>query len=87
MSYPSLLFSEKASGRRIAAHVFEDVKLNAFFSEESIGAMRALCRSEDIPVRQDLLAIWMANPPCGRPCRSFPGSRWSCCASMPLCRT
>ncbi len=55
MSYPSLLFSEKASGRRIAAHVFEDVKLNAFFSEESIGAMRALCRSEDIPVRQDLL--------------------------------
>ena len=55
MSYPSLLFSEKAAGRRIAEHVFEDVKLNAFFSEDSIGAMRALCRREDIPVRQDLL--------------------------------
>lgn len=55
MSYPSLLFSEKAAGRRIAAHVFEDVKLTAFFSEESIGAMRALCCPEDIPVRQDLL--------------------------------
>ncbi len=55
MSYPSLLFTEKAAGRRIADHVFEDVKLTAFFSEESVGAMRALCRKEDIPVRQDLL--------------------------------
>ena len=62
MSYPSLLFSEKASGRRIAAHVFEDVKLNAFFSEESIGAMRALCQSEDIPVRQDLLRYLDGEP-------------------------
>lgn len=55
MSYPSLLFSGPAAGRRIQAHVFEDVKLTAFFSEESIGAMRVLCRPEDIPVRQDLL--------------------------------
>ncbi len=62
MSYPSLLFTEKAAGRRIAAHVFEDVKLTAFFSEESIGAMRALCRPEDIPVRQDLLRYLDGNP-------------------------
>ncbi len=62
MSYPSLLFSEKAAGRRIAAHVFEDVKLTAFFSEESIGAMRVLCRSEDIPVRQDLLRFLDGDP-------------------------
>ena len=62
MSYPSLLFSEKAAGRRIADHVFEDVKLTAFFSEESIGAMRALCRSEDIPVRQDLLRYLDGEP-------------------------
>ena len=62
MSYPSLLFSEKAAGRRIADHVFEDVKLTAFFSEESIGAMRALCRSEDIPVRQDLLRYLDSDP-------------------------
>jgi len=55
MSYPSLLFSGPASGKRIQTHVFEDVKLTAFFSEESIGAMRVLCRPEDIPVRQDLL--------------------------------
>ncbi len=61
MSYPSLLFSEKAAGRRIAAHVFEDVKLSAFFSEESIGAMRVLCRREDIPVRQDLLRFLDGN--------------------------
>lgn len=62
MSFPSLLFSEKAAGRRIAGHVFEDIKLNAFFSEESIGAMRALCRAEDIPVRQDLLRFLDAHP-------------------------
>jgi hypothetical protein len=62
MSYPSLLFTEKAAGRRIAAHVFEDVKLTAFFSEESIGAMRALCRAEDIPVRQDLLRYLDGDP-------------------------
>ena len=61
MSFPSLLFTEKAAGRRIAGHVFEDVKLTAFFSEESIGAMRALCRAEDIPVRQDLLRYLDAN--------------------------
>ena len=42
MSYPSLLFSERASGIRVEMHVFEDVKLTAFFSEESIGAMRIL---------------------------------------------
>ncbi len=62
MSFPSLLFSEKAAGRRIAGHVFEDVKLTAFFSEESIGAMRALCQAEDIPVRQDLLRYLDTHP-------------------------
>ncbi len=61
MSYPSLLFSDKASGTRIEEHVFEDVKLTAFFSEESIGAMRVLCRPEDIPVRQDLLRYLDGN--------------------------
>ncbi len=62
MSYPSLLFTEKAAGRRIAGHVFKDVKLTAFFSEESVGAMRALCRPEDIPVRQDLLRYLDGSP-------------------------
>ena len=62
MSYPSLLFSEKASGQRMAGHVFEDVKLTSFFSEESVGAMRVLCRPEDIPIRQDLLRYLDENP-------------------------
>lgn len=55
MSYPSLLFTERASGKRVAAHVFEDVKLTQLFSEEAVGAMRVLCRAEDIPVRQEML--------------------------------
>ena len=61
MSYPSLLFSERPSGQRVAAQVFEDVKLTAFFSEESIGAMRVLCLPEDIPVRQALLRFLSEN--------------------------
>lgn len=59
MSYPSLLFTEKASGKRVESHVFEDVKLTALFSEEAVGAMRVLCRPEDIPVRQELLRFLM----------------------------
>ena len=55
MSYPSLLFTERASGKRVAAHVFEDVKLTQLFSEEAVGAMRVLCRAEDISVRQEML--------------------------------
>ncbi len=55
MSYPSLLFTERASGKRVAAHVFTDVKLTQLFSEEAVGAMRVLCRASDIPVRQELL--------------------------------
>lgn len=59
MSYPSLLFTEKASGHRVETHVFTDVKLTLLFSEEAVGAMRVLCRPEDIPVRQDLLRyLW-----------------------------
>lgn len=62
MSYPSLLFTDNASGRRIEPHVFEDVKLTAFFTEDSQGAMRVLCRPGDIPVRQDLLRYLDGNP-------------------------
>jgi hypothetical protein len=54
MSYPSLLFTERASGRVVDPGVFEDVKLNLLFSEKAIGAMRVLCRREDISVRQEL---------------------------------
>ncbi len=56
MSYPSLLFARKSSGRNVAAHVFEDVKLTLLFSQEAIGAMAVLCQPEDIPVRQDLFS-------------------------------
>ncbi len=62
MSYPSLLFSERASGIRVEPHVFEDVKLTSFFSEESTGAMRILCRPEDIPLRQELLRFLSEDP-------------------------
>ena len=62
MSYPSLLFTDKASGRRIETHVFEDVKLTAFFTDDSQGAMRVLCTPGDIPVRQDLLRYLDGNP-------------------------
>jgi len=62
MSYPSLLFTEKASGNRVEAHVFDDVKLTLLFSEEAVGAMRVLCRPSDIPVRQDLLRFLWQNP-------------------------
>jgi hypothetical protein len=54
MSFPSLLFSERASGRTIDKGVFEDVKLSLLFSDEAINAMRVLCRPEDIPARQEL---------------------------------
>ena len=62
MSYPSLLFTERASGKRVAAHVFEDVKLTQLFSEEAVGAMRVLCRAEDIPVRQEMLRYLHTTP-------------------------
>jgi hypothetical protein len=54
MSFPSLLFTEKASGRAVDKSVFEDVKLSLLFSNEAINAMRILCRPEDISVRQEL---------------------------------
>ncbi len=54
MGYPSLLFTERASGRAVDPGVFEDVKLNLLFSDEAISAMRVLCRREDICVRQEL---------------------------------
>ena len=73
MSYPSLLFSERASGIRVDPHVFEDVKLTAFFSEESVGAMRILCRPEDIPLRQELLRFLSENPASGRTMRDLAG--------------
>ena len=61
MSYPSLLFSDRASGVRVETHVYEDVKLTAFFSEEAVWAMRVLCRPEDIPLRQELLRYLAAD--------------------------
>ena len=42
MGYPSLLFSGNASGHTVAASVFEDVKLNLFFSKEAIDAMERI---------------------------------------------
>jgi len=62
MSYPSLLFTDGASGHRIDRHVFEDIKLSSFFSDESLGAMRVLCSPSDIPVRQDLLRFLDGSP-------------------------
>ena len=73
MSYPSLLFSDRASGVRVEPHVFEDVKLTAFFSEESVGAMRILCRPEDIPLRQELLRFLSEEPASGRTLRDLAG--------------
>lgn len=61
MSYPSLLFYGKAFGTKIEKHVFEDVKLTLFFSDEAINAMRVLCRPEDIPARQDFLRFLSEN--------------------------
>jgi hypothetical protein len=57
MSYPSLLFTEKASGKNIDRDVFEDVKLSLLFSGEAINAMRVLCPANDIPVRQELFKL------------------------------
>ncbi len=73
MSYPSLLFSDRASGVRVEPHVFEDVKLTAFFSEESVGAMRILCRPEDIPLRQELLRFLSEDPASGRTLQELSG--------------
>ncbi len=73
MSYPSLLFTDRASGVRVEAHVFEDVKLTAFFSEESVGAMRVLCRPEDIPVRQELLRYLSRSPEVRETVRTLAG--------------
>ena len=64
MGYPSLLFSGNASGHTVAASVFEDVKLNLFFSKEAIDAMRVLCPSGDIPVRQSLVRYLLENQGC-----------------------
>lgn len=61
MSYPSLLFSDRPSGQRISPQVFEDVKLTAFFSEESVDAMRVLSLPADIPIRQELLRFLSGN--------------------------
>ena len=55
MGFPSLLFTANASGHQVAASVFEDVKLNLFFSKEAIDAMRVLCPPGDIAVRQALV--------------------------------
>lgn len=63
MSYPSLLFTGKASGRRVAPHVFEDVKLTLFFTPEAVSAMEVLCQPEDIPVRQAMFRSLLADKP------------------------
>ncbi len=57
MSFPSLLFTERSSGRNIDKGVFEDVKLSLLFSGEAINAMRVLCRPEDIQIRQELFKV------------------------------
>ena len=64
MGYPSLLFTANASGQQVAASVFEDVKLNLFFSKEAIDAMRVLCPASDIPVRQALVQRLMDDREC-----------------------
>lgn len=61
MSYPSLLFTEKASGKSIDKNVFEDVKLSLLFSGEAINAMRVLCPPNDIPVRQELFKLLLKS--------------------------
>ena len=62
MEYPSLLYTSGPSGHVLPEDVFEDVKLNLFFSEEAFCAMRPLCPPEDIPVRQDFLKCFMDDP-------------------------
>lgn len=62
MSYPSLLFARKSSGKTVETHVFEDVKLSLLFSQEAIGAMAVLCQPEDIPVRQALFTYLLEEP-------------------------
>lgn len=64
MGYPSLLFTGSASGHQVAAAVFEDVKLNLFFSKEAIDAMRVLCPPGDISVRQSLVRFLLENRVC-----------------------
>lgn len=64
MGYPSLLFTGKASGQSVDLSVFEDVKLSMFFSPDAIGAMRFLCPSSDIPVRQELLRFLLKDEGC-----------------------
>ena len=64
MGYPSLLFTGSASGHSVAASVFEDVKLNLFFSKEAIDAMRFLCPAGDISVRQSLVRYLLENQTC-----------------------
>lgn len=54
MKYPSLLYTDAPSGRRINADVFEDLKLDLLLSGEAIEAMRTICAPGDIPVRQEL---------------------------------
>ena len=65
MEYPSLLFTAGPSGHRIDPDVFEDVKLNLFFSPEAIRAMEEVCPARDIPVRQEFLRAFLLSPETG----------------------
>mgnify|MGYP002857021079 CR=1 FL=1 len=62
MDYPSLLFTAGPSGHRIDPDVFEDVKLNLFFSQDAIRAMEDVCPASDIPVRQEFLQAFLQAP-------------------------
>ncbi len=61
MKYPSLLFTEKASGRTVSRQTFEDLKLTQLLSDNAAEAMRVLCRREDIPVRQELFRSLLSS--------------------------
>ncbi len=62
MDYPSLLYTAGPSGHHIHRDVFEDVKLDLFFSDEGIQAMQDVCSPSDICVRQEFFRAFLDDP-------------------------
>ena len=56
MGYPSLIFSEAPTGRKIDRDVFDDLKLSLLIGDSAIDAMSELCSPGDIRLRQELFA-------------------------------
>ncbi|NLE13517.1 MAG: hypothetical protein GX628_07555 [Clostridiales bacterium] len=62
MNCPSILYSGKRPEAALDKHVFEDIKLNAFLTDEAIEAVAPVCSREDVLARRALFIVLGSSP-------------------------